>query len=38
MLNQLLQAQGHSANTIDIGGGFLSDERDFLKKELARNL
>jgi len=32
MLNKGLQAQGHIANTIDIGGGFLSDERDFLKK------
>ena len=32
MLNRGLQAQGHCANTIDIGGGFLSDEKDFLKK------
>ena len=27
-----LKEQGHSANTIDIGGGFLSDETDFIKK------
>ena len=32
VLNDGLQAQGHSANTIDIGGGFLSDEKDFLQK------
>lgn len=32
MLNKCLQAQGHTANTIDIGGGFLSDENDFLQK------
>lgn len=27
-----LKEQGHSANTIDIGGGFLSDETDFVRK------
>ena len=27
-----LKQQGHNASTIDIGGGFLSDERDFVKK------
>ena len=27
-----LKEQGHSANTIDIGGGFLSDKTDFIKK------
>jgi len=32
MLNKGLQTQGHLANTIDIGGGFLSDEKDFLTK------
>jgi len=32
MLNEGLQLQGHLANTIDIGGGFLSDEKDFLTK------
>lgn len=32
ILNTFLQAQGHRAGTIDIGGGFLSDESDFLKK------
>jgi len=32
MLNKGLQAQGHLANTVDIGGGFLSDEKDFLTK------
>ena len=32
ILNTFLQAQGHRADTIDIGGGFLSDESDFLKK------
>jgi len=31
-LNNVLQAQGHSANTIDIGGGFLSNADDFVKK------
>ena len=31
-LNMLLKAQGHNANTIDIGGGFLSSEEDFVKK------
>jgi ornithine decarboxylase len=32
ILNKILQLQGHCANTIDIGGGFLSDETDFIKK------
>ena len=27
----VLQSQGHEANTIDIGGGFLSDERQFIE-------
>jgi len=27
-----LKSQGHNANIIDIGGGFLSDSNDFLKK------
>lgn len=32
VLNKILQAQGHIANTVDIGGGFLSNSDDFMKK------
>ena len=31
-LNTILQTQRHPANTIDIGGGFLSNHDDFMKK------
>ena len=31
-LNKKLQGQGHRANIIDIGGGFLSDKKDFIEK------
>jgi len=31
-LNSTLQAQGHVANTVDIGGGFLANSDDFIKK------
>ena len=31
-LNRVLKTQGHPSNTIDIGGGFLSDESDFKNK------
>jgi len=31
-LNNMLKGQGHKANIIDIGGGFLSDQEDFIEK------
>ena len=31
-LNKILKLQGHPSNTIDIGGGFLSDSTDFKNK------